>query len=234
MRVIFFNIWHGKIWDGLKEFIKKESVKTDIFCFVEVDPDLQVKLQTILPKFNYVFHRGIKTDYLGGIREGRSIFVNKDIPVSGSKKVSLYKESKVDAGGLLVAKLNFNGKDIQVGAVHGKARPGTKLDTPIRINQSKIIIDYFESVSGPKIIGGDFNLNPDTKSIRMFEEVGYKNLIQDFGIKNTRNELSWKQFNNIQNFADYVFVSPEIKVKSFEVPYIEVSDHLPLILDFEI
>jgi hypothetical protein len=30
------------------------------------------------------------------------------------------------------------------------------------------------------------------------------------------------------------FVSPEIKVKSFKVPDVEISDHLPMILDFEI
>jgi len=33
--------------------------------------------------------------------------------------------------------------------------------------------------------------------------------------------------------SDYVFVSLEVKVKKFEVPNIEISDHLPLILDFE-
>ena len=92
---------------------------------------------------------------------------------------------------------------------------------------------------GLKIIGGDFNLNPDTKSVKIFEEVGYKNLIMDFGIKNTRNEISWKQFQNKpgfvkQYFADYVFVSKDVKVRKFEVPYNEISDHLPQILEFEV
>ena len=34
--------------------------------------------------------------------------------------------------------------------------------------------------------------------------------------------------------VDYVFVSPEVKVIDFSVPNIEISDHLPLILDFEV
>ena len=77
---------------------------------------------------------------------------------------------------------------------------------------------------------------PNTKSIKMIKEAGYKNLIKDFGIKTTRNKLAWDQFpdEEKQNFADYVFVSPEIKVRKFSVPNLEISDHLPLILDFEI
>jgi len=35
-------------------------------------------------------------------------------------------------------------------------------------------------------------------------------------------------------FADYVLVSQEIKVKDFHVPDVEVSDHLPMVLDFEL
>ena len=44
--------------------------------------------------------------------------------------------------------------------------------------------------------------------------------------------MGWKFFGK-QHFADYVFVSKDVKVKKFEVPYLEISDHLPLILDFE-
>jgi endonuclease/exonuclease/phosphatase family metal-dependent hydrolase len=128
----------------------------------------------------------------------------------------------------------MNGINFWIGNVHGKARPGEKEDTPVRIKQSEKIINYFKDLAGPKIIGGDFNLNPDTKSVEMFEKAGYRNLIKDFGIKNTRNKLSWEQFNNVQNFADYCFTSPEVKVKSFKVPYMEISDHLPQILDFEV
>ena len=34
-------------------------------------------------------------------------------------------------------------------------------------------------------------------------------------------------------FADYIFTSPEIIVSEFKVLSDEVSDHLPLLLDFE-
>lgn len=233
MKIVFFNIWHGTLLDGLEKFIKEKSRNTDIFCFLETDSVLQSKLSKILSKFTPYFYSGVKTDYLGGVYEGKSIFVKNNIKVLDFQKYKLFRTHKRDAGGMLFAKLDINGKNLFIGSVHGKARPGTKLDTPIRIKQSEKIIDYFKNIDGPKIIGGDFNLMPDTESICMFEKSGYRNLIKEFNIKNTRNEISWKNFDNVQHFADYVFVSPEIKVKKFEVPYNEVSDHLPQILDFE-
>lgn len=48
-----------------------------------------------------------------------------------------------------------------------------------------------------------------------------------------RSDAGLDKFGRV-NLADYCFVFPEVKIKSFEVPNIEIFDHLPLILDFEI
>lgn len=239
MKIIFFNIWHGEVWKGLKDFIQEQSKDTDIFCFLEVDPELQPKLVKILPRFDYYFSKGIKTGYLGGVYEGRSIFVNKNIDIVKSKKVKLFNTHKFDAGGMIYSELEIKGKKLLVGCVHGKAKPGTKVDTRVRLKQSEIIINTFANKNGPKIIGGDFNLNPDTQSVEMIEKAGYRNLIRESGIKATRNKISWENFKHEpsftkQYFADYCFVSPEVKVGKFKVPYNEISDHLPLILEFDI
>ena len=69
---------------------------------------------------------------------------------------------------------------------------------------------------GPKIIGGDFNLNPDTESIKMFEEAGYKNLIKDFKIENTRNEISWREFKEIKDFHPWQSVAPSSPSSEFQ------------------
>ena len=77
----------------------------------------------------------------------------------------------------------------------------------------------------------------DTESVRMFEEAGYRNLIRDFDIKTTRNQISWDMWPDLpkQLWADFVFVSPDIKVKSFVVPEDdESSDHLPMILEVDL
>lgn len=73
----------------------------------------------------------------------------------------------------------------------------------------------------------DFNLEPETRSIKMLEN-GMKNLIKEFGIKFTHN----KELCPDDNISDYVIISEGIDVKKFKVPEVFVSDHLPLILEF--
>ena len=91
----------------------------------------------------------------------------------------------------------------------------------------------YERDKSAKILCGDFNLMPETESIKMLGEA-MRDLIKDYKITNTRNEISWKTYNNKQYFADFTFVSKDINVLNFEVPYNEVSDHLPMILEFEL
>lgn len=239
VRIIFFNIWHGQAWNGLSGFLRKNLDSTDVFCLLEVDPDIQKKLEDLLSDFEPIYDKGIKTEYLDGVIEGRSVFVKKGIKVINKGKSNIFETTPRDAGGFQYAHLEVGSKKFFVGEVHGKTHPGDKTDTPERIDQSKKIIEFLEKVKEPKILGGDFNLMPDTKSIRMIEETGLTNLIKSYGIKSTRNRISWDQFSEEpgftkQYFADYAFVSHEIKVTNFEVPYTEVSDHLPLILDFEV
>ncbi len=79
-------------------------------------------------------------------------------------------------------------------------------------------------------MGGDFNLLPDTESIRMISNnLGCLNLIDKYNIKSTRTSLYKKPLR----FADYVFVSNNIKLKEFKVLPDEISDHSPLFLEIE-
>jgi hypothetical protein len=233
MRIIFLNSWFGKTGKPFFDFIKVESSKTDIFCFMEFDPELFIKTSKILKNYDGYFEKGMELITLKVI-DSMAIFTRKGIEVLDSGRLNIYKNTNKDTGFASYITFNHGGKIINLLNVHGKAHPGHKNDIPARLKQSENIINLFSDKKGPKIIGGDFNLNPDTKSVKMFESAGYKNLIKDFNIKNTRNKLSWKQHRNHQQFADYCFVSPEVKVKSFEVPYMEISDHLPMFLDFEI
>lgn len=119
-----------------------------------------------------------------------------------------------------------------IANLHGLWYPGTKGDSPNRLKQSRIIIDALSRMSGDTILCGDFNLMPNTKSIRMIESAGYHNLITEYKIPDTRGPINKKMWNDVQTFADFCFVSPGVKVKKFTVPQtIAVSDHLPMILD---
>ena len=85
---------------------------------------------------------------------------------------------------------------------------------------------------GDVIICGDFNLFPDTPSMKLFEN-NFISLVDEYAIRTTRpatNELH----SSKRNVVDYIWVNKGIKVKDFEVLDSTISDHLPLILDFEL
>lgn len=234
MRVIFLNSWYAKAGQPFYDFISAESSKTDIFCLSEIYPDLFSKIGVILADFKGFYGKGI-FDRNMNFRYGQAVYA-KSVKAEEMAKLKSPTdfENEPDFAFAMVFKIELQRGFFYLVNLHGKSRPGNKLDTPARIKQSGMIISFLKDLPGPKIIGGDFNLMPDTKSVRMFEEAGYRNLIKDFGVRETRNRLSWDQFPNEekQHFADFCFVSPDVKVDSFEVPDIEISDHLPLVLDF--
>lgn len=65
--------------------------------------------------------------------------------------------------------------------------------------------------------------------------------MKEFEVKTTRGSMMRKLFSQyahskygFQEFADYTFVSPGVTVQSFEVPDEPISDHLPMILTFDL
>ncbi len=238
MRIIFLNTWHASLKKEFFDFVLKHVTDTDIFCFQEIPVSLQTELQKTLNSFSSIFEVGFM---FSDVKElgGQSIFFNNNLELVKSKKILLHELKTEDIGFLLKAEFKFSNKIFLLGNVHGTATPGDKTDSEPRLDQSQIIIDSFKDDIQYKIIGGDFNLLRNTKSIQILEDGDYKNLIKNFKIKATRNHIAWDRFKDDKDFvkqydSDYVFVSPEIKVTSFEVPNVEVSDHLPLILDFSL
>ncbi len=234
--MIFLNAWGGRL-KPFDNFIKKYSPTTDIFCFQEVSPELFSRVSETLSDYRGFYEPGwdLKMD---DIWYGQAIFLKKPLKKVTDGKLSLFSSGK-NEGFMQYLETIIGSKKLSIANVHGKSRPGHKLDTDVRIKQSGKIINFFRNKKGPKIIGGDFNLMPQTKSVKMFEEMGYRNLVKEFRIKSTRNRFTWEQFKGKkdfvkQYFADYVFVSKDVKVKNFEVPNVGISDHLPLILEFEV
>ena len=75
---------------------------------------------------------------------------------------------------------------------------------------------------------GDFNLRPDTESIRMIEKEMI-NLVTKHNVTSTRTSL----YKKTERFADFVFLSHNVKEIDFKVLPDEVSDHSPLFVEFE-
>ena len=170
------------------------------------------------------------------IRKGVSIVTEETVFIHGKfdYKPETFLEGMEDAldlpRNMHLIRIKLKGREVLIGNLHGYWRPGPKVDTPQSINQSKKIKKVFDSFKGPKIVCGDFNLNPATESLKILEE-DLRNLVKEFNIPTTRS-AHYKKTS--EKFADYMFVSGGVRVKFFEVPDLVVSDHLPLILEFSV
>ena len=262
MKLVSLNLWGGRAFEPLMKFLAEQSRDTDIFCFqgvfhsnsgIETSRDthtnLFADLEALLQGFDaFVAPIGDGYDNHGHvdfeITESNTIFVRRGVmpkvDVSGEiflrgVRGRLAKHQTIDEIPFNFQYIRFMYRDQAFVAmnIHGIAQPSHKLDTTERIRQSEIINNFLEGEKGAKILCGDFNLLPDTQSIAMIEAVGMENLVKKFKIECTRSRLSpYFGKDNFQKFADYTFVSPDVRVKNFTVPDVEVSDHLPMILEF--
>lgn len=254
MKLISLNTWAGRSLYPLMRFLENKAKDTDVFCFQEVfnadhesvnknNPgeyvcgDLFEKMSEILSDFQGLsmhFHNKPLAQSLAifvrrpiQIKEAGDLVVANEVPAPKELGGGVY-----DARKMQYVKIETKKGIYTVANLHGLWGGGIKTDIPERLAQSRVVKEFFNKTSGPKILCGDFNLLPDTESMKIMEQ-GMKNLIKEYGIKSTRTTL-YRHFNDPEkpNFADYILVSPDIKVKKFEILPDIVSDHSPMFLEF--
>jgi len=227
MKVLFLNAWGGNVGAPLSDFINHQAQDTDVFCFQESSRSLPSLCQGLLDSYSKIPAHKFVTETEDF---HQTIYVRKGIPILSS---GIVLRDQLHAGLGLYVQIKQGSDSLYICNFHGLSRPVDKHDTPERLHQSQGLIDFFASKSGSKIIGGDFNVFPSNPSLQLFQKNEYRDLIQDYKITNTRNHLVWDRYpeNEKQYYSDYVFVSPDLHVNEFNVPNIEVSDHLPLILN---
>lgn len=241
MRLITLNIWGAQLYKPFIAFIKEQEKTTDIFCFQEVfngrpSPlpifkdavvDIYSQLETILSTFQGYFARAEDI--------GLAIFVRKTIEVEKEGDIFVYRwrdamehnNARTMGRNMQYVQFSYKKKNYAVANLHGLWNGAGKTDTPDRIEQSKKVKTFLDSMKGAKILCGDFNLLPDTKSIEILEK-GMRNLVKEHGVTSTRSHY----YTRSDKYADYILISPEIKVSDFKVLQDIISDHLPLQLEF--
>lgn len=227
----------------LLDFVKQQK-DTDIFCFQEVyhqaenkmsaedkaSPNIFMELQQILPEHAAFFRPALEDWY------GLGIFAKKSATVLEEGEMLIYanpdyqKYASNHSRNLQWVKCKAGKKTYSIINVHGlwTGTGAGKTDTPERILQSQNIKNFVSTLNDPKVLCGDFNLRPDTQSVQILEE-NMVNLIKKYDIKSTRTSF----YEKSEKFADYTFVSPDIKVNQFRILPDEVSDHAAMYLDFK-
>lgn len=234
MKILSLNTWHGRQAFELRDFLAAQLDTTDVFCFQEaIGSDIEGIMAKLFasPRFD-----SATTDKFVEDRLHYSLYTFVKQPLAIVRSESILDSSDAETGQALATELDIDGQRLALINIHGIPYPGHKLDTDGRLRQTEQIIAWLQrSASTPAVVCGDFNLLPSTKSVQDFAAAGYRDLIADYAIPTTRNKLAWaKHPDNKQLFADYAFTSPDLEVREFTVPDIEVSDHLPMIIDVAI
>jgi exonuclease III len=259
MKIVSLNIWAGKEGNALTAFIEANR-DADVFCFQEVwrSPRADVtvsnggtrvhifdELVRLLPEYHSCFYPAQRNFDLEGIspietESGQATFTKKGIEIVAEDQVYTYegREHPGDwsetATDFIFTRILWKGGILTILNFHGIGLPGHKLDIPTRLEQSKRILEFIAKEQGEIVLIGDFNLLPETESIKMIDRSGLRNLISEYGITMTRSKINpYYGTPDQQNFADYAFVSGGITIEKFELPQECVaSDHLPMILEF--
>lgn len=256
MKLVSLNVWHGRVFDRLMDFIREYSEDVDIFCFQEVFSssvkhykdkimiaNLLERISKALPDFQCIFSPNITgfdcnaeaVDF--DLEFGLAIFVRRSIKLKthGSLPIHEFKRPLNNDWSnfpTILQHMTFvsGKKEFTICNFHGTPRPGSKLDSKLRLEQSNKIKEFIGGKTA--IVAGDFNLLPSTESIRILED-GMKNLIKEFKIERTRSDLNIVDGKiGDQMYADYVFTTKDVDVQDFQAIDVEVSDHLPLLLEF--
>lgn len=116
---------------------------------------------------------------------------------------------------------------ILIGNVHG-CWTADKQSTPRTMHQIKQIIEITTNYKKVLLLW-NFNLLPETPEIKLLES-HFQNAWKIFSIASTRPDFD-DGLDKGNQIIDYAFVSQDSKIIDFQVPSLNISDHLALLLE---
>lgn len=253
MKVMFLNAWGIKQPQHLFPFVAEWAERVDVFAFQEIFSSRTERtheealmngfeqLTSLLPDHHGLFApSSSEFGYAGPVDFqvffGLALFVRKSLHIQSYKTSFIAGDynAPLTINGKSRGPRNMqglevihNGKPLHIFNLHGLWTGGGKGDSPERFAQTHHILRHINGAQGATILGGDFNLEPSTRNIRLLESRGFDNLIKRHQVQNTRSLIHYPK---VVRHADYVFTR-STRVADFKVlPAHEVSDHLPLLV----
>ncbi len=243
MKLIQLNIWGGKLLYRLMDFIAEQQ--PDFVCMQEVN-DLKGPSNSLFATldeikdaggFSYSFmsanfsYRYMQRNCgFGNAILSRLAFESQEtIFTNGAHKDDFdLTADDYNVRSLQHAVVSVNGSPLHILNHHGFLVPGSKEGNDQTLTYTRKIANIVDSLEGPVILAGDFNLTPASPSMQVLSE-RLTDLPAKFDIQNTYTE-----FNKHRLVCDYIFVNDTVTVQNFHVSEALVSDHKALILDFDI
>jgi endonuclease/exonuclease/phosphatase family protein len=206
--------------------------------------NLMAEIRAALPHHVAVFAPAAEGDLWAGDRPVRSrwglaTFVHAGLPVIGQAQGFVHGVYGADGFGdhprsrsAHAVRLFDRRRDgaVVVAHMHGLRDPAGKHDTPERRAQAGRFLSLTCQVAQPEdcvVMCGDFNVEPDSETLRLFKAEGMRELVTEGGFAGTRTS----RYRKPGKFADYMLVDHPEAVAAFDVVRSpEVSDHCPLLL----
>lgn len=252
LKVLSLNLYEGKLIENAINFIQQED--PDIFCLQEVFNGRATNLskgyrslellKTAFPNFHYYFSPELlcitdegKID-IGNVIFSRFSITEKsthffNIPYGEYPKDAPNGDWSKDPHNLQHCEVKILGDTLNIFNAHGVwGFDGD--DNPDRLFMSRVIVNQIKDRK-KIILVGDFNVKPNTETIRNIEK----------HVTSLFNEALTTSFNLVHKnlvkspgyataVVDMFFVSQDIQIVNKKVPANDVSDHLPLICELKV
>jgi exonuclease III len=199
------------------------------------------EIEKVLPHFDGIFHPAqTKADHISFVKDdleyGLACFIKKGQKVNkignffvhGSRNSMTEGDYSTLPRNSQYIKVPYKDSELTIVNFHGLWNGKGKTDSEARLLQSDKLKNFLIGQKGYLLLCGDFNLAPQTESLAILEK-GMRNLVKEFGIISTRSSI----YKKSEKFADYILISPGIEVLNFQVVQNEVSDHLPVVIEFK-
>ena len=252
MKILTLNTWYrGERFENIKKFLVDE--RADFYFLQEVfngnRQDLNEKFravnvfQKLFPTFHFYFSAAILDTRKkeGDVENGQllmsrwpftsteALFV--DVPYGAYDEESMSGFSNFPSL-IPTGTVSIDGKMLTLCNVHGPVNLKGREDDQRRLRMRDILLGH---ITEHTIIAGDFNVCPETQTIRSLED-RLTNVFK--GKFETTFNTKWKDLKAQPGYAtavvDYVFVSKGIRVMRALSPKVDVSDHMPLAVEVEI
>lgn len=249
IKCVSLNIWHGgKLLEPLLDFLEQQQA--DIYFLQEVRassddslPESFHSMRTIQARLNYPHSHYApafsQTDDGASYTSGNSVVTK--FPIKSSERVyvrgqfSEWPANQTDFRDL-PSILQIIELETPVGIINACNLHGVwDLDGDLFSDARKEMVDTITRTISQKqniILVGDTNAKHTNPAIRLLQQ----QLISVFGTELTSTFNMRRKDNPGYATAavDLMFVSPHIKIISKSCPDIDVSDHLPIVVELEL
>lgn len=252
IRILTFNIQNGHPWiegdpftsamdlDGVGHFIRDQGA--DIICLQEVErgfdggqqinpPPNYGRLREILGIYDSVFSYPLQNDTEIPFGLGLAIFSKTplrdferiDLPAADLQFEFEGKMRRASSRLLIEASTTIDGHDIRLMNTHLQAFFMIGSSSDSHPEQRNIIEQRLKlHAGGAVILAGDMNAAPSESIVQQFGNIGFQTA------QNT--DVTWHRRPYV---VDHIFFNSKLALKSARVIDSNVSDHLPVVAEFD-